>query len=104
MPDADQPTGQTYELRTIEDFLALTPRQREAAAQDLRLHLNYVSVCERMYEQTDGLVAIDFRNPEIFRWVDDGQHITTVNIVGSGDELLGTFTRDHGGEFGGEGE
>lgn len=103
MSNQDKPTGQTYELRTVQDFAALTPRQREHAAKDFLLWLRYVTTAEMMGESTEGLVTMT-ADTSVFRWVDDGEHVATMNMVGPEGKAYGTFTRDHGSEFDGEGE
>ena len=97
----DHPTGNTYEIRTINDFFQLTPRQREHAAKDLLLWVHYVNAAELASDFTDGAIRITTET-NVFRWIDDGEHIATMNMRDHNGNMAGSFKRDHGDEMRGD--
>lgn len=71
-----QRLGLTYELRTVEDFLTIPPDQLPHAMTDFLIWLRLLQAA-----RASGMQPTE---PGVFRWHDDGRHVTTIQI---GDEV-----------------
>ena len=85
-------TGETYEIRTVFDFLKVPEDRRRICLREfhawLMLHESIQSLIQAGLEAAGAPIqseAISFRG-DCFRWVDDGKAIMTVLIHGKGGD------------------
>lgn len=69
-----EPTGKTYEIKTVQDIAKLSPEQFEMFVEDLRNWCNM----ERTIKVFRDLGAVT--GPEGMTWIDTGLHETTVEF------------------------
>lgn len=72
-----EPTGKTYEIKTVQDIAQLSPEQFEMFIEDLRNWCNM----ERMIKVFRDIGVAT--SPEWITWIDSWLHETTVKCLGN---------------------
>lgn len=78
MNEATVASGNTYEIRTVRDFLAIPSEKLESCLFDLAIWVRLVRAGEELGMTVEALEG--GCGPDAFGWLDDGQHIATVSI------------------------
>lgn len=68
--------GKRYEIRTVADFYQVPDESLEACLADFAAHLLISKAV--MATARDGVRHL---NPDVFMWIDDGQHNVNVTIT-----------------------
>lgn len=80
-------TGQTYEIRTVADFMKVPESRRYVCLREFHSWLSIqVSIVELFMAVADGMGtplpsdAIQMQEPDVFRWHDDGKATVSVHL------------------------
>ena len=84
-----QPTGLTFEIRTVEDFLAIPHTRRAACLREfasfLKLASAFNGLLEAVTDEVTGVPGAVKYKVEVFRWTDDGRKDISVNVFPPSD-------------------
>ena len=81
---ATDATGKTYEIRTVADFLKVPEERRRICLREFNAWLTLiVAVPDLLVAAGASKDSIALREPDVFRWRDDGKATMSVEIIES---------------------
>ena len=80
-----KPTGATYEIRTVLDFLKVPESRRGVCLREFRAFLVMAHHGKALLDALTDDVApnsgVQVASLDVYRWVDDGKRTVTINVT-----------------------